>query len=158
MIQKTNPMRFGVQNYYREVLLIILLSALVSGYGSGCAIPISYYDATTYHNLTSLKAEAATLVETFDYKPVADNESAIQTLLLSFRKAYEHEKGKGRPDKDTVQQFTKLRKLLDDDIADYRSGGPGKFGPKYFREAAVVLEQAFDIVIATENLKNKDKN
>ena len=35
--------------------------------------------------------------------------------------------------------------------------GPGTLGPKYFQEAARVLGQAFDIAIATENLKNKDK-
>ena len=38
------------------------------------AIPITYRDVATYKNLTNLKAEAVTLVEAFDAKPVAQNE------------------------------------------------------------------------------------
>jgi len=124
---------------------------------TSCSIPISYRDAVTYKNLTDLKAEAMMLVETFDTKPVTQNEAAIENITLEFRKALEYEKGKGKSNSDTMQQFDKIQKLLNDDIADYRENGNATLGPKYFREAAVVLGQAFDIVIATENLKNKDK-
>jgi hypothetical protein len=125
---------------------------------SGCSgIPISYYDATTYTQLTSLKAETTTLVESFDTKKVADNESKIEATTLNFRKSYEYEKGKGSPNSDTTKQFEKIEQLFSSDVKEYREGGPGALGLKYFREAAVVLGQAFDIAIATENLKNKDK-
>ena len=56
---------------------------------TSCAIPISYRDAVTYKNLTDLKAEAMTLVETFDTKPVAENAAAIENIMLEFRKARE---------------------------------------------------------------------
>ncbi len=46
---------------------------------------------------------------------------------------------------------------MNDDIKDYRENGNATLGPKYFQEAARVLGQAFDIAIATENVKNKDK-
>lgn len=125
---------------------------------SGCSgIPISYYDATTYTQLTSLKAETTTLVASFDTKKVSDNESKIEQTTLNLRKAYEYEKGKGDPNSDTTKQFEKIEQLFDSDIKEYREGGPNSLGVKYFREAAIVLGQAFDIAIATENLKNKDK-
>ena len=146
----------AVRRRWRRFLASVAVSVLV-GLMAGCTVPISYYDATTYKNLTDLKAEAAILVASFDSKPVAGSERAIDALLLNFRKAHEYEKGKGKPNSDTMQQFDKIQKLLLDDIADYRENGPGGLGSKYFREAAIVLEQAFDIVIATENVKNRDK-
>jgi hypothetical protein len=124
---------------------------------TGCAIPITYHDATTYKNLTDLKAESMMLVETFDTKPFAANEAAIADITLKFRKAYEYEKGKGIANNDTLKQFDEIQKLLNDDIADYRENGNAALGPKYFQEAARVLGQACDTAIATENLKNRDK-
>jgi len=124
----------------------------------GCSgIPISYYDATTYTQLTALKAETTLLVESFDTKPVSDNEEKIEKTTLSLRKAFEYERGKGNPNSDTTKQFIKIIGLFNDDVKDYQENGPKALGDKYFREAAVVLGQAFDIAIATENLKNRDK-
>jgi len=137
--------------------LLVACLLLTSTWLTGCAIPITYHDAATYKNLTDLKAEAVMLVETFDAKPFAANEAAIADITLKFRKAYEYEKGKGIANNDTLKQFDEIWKLLNGDIADYRENGNATLGPKYFREAATVLGQAFDIAIATENLKNKDK-
>lgn len=134
------------------------LYALTMLFLTACSgIPISYYDATTYQQLTNLKAETTTLVESFDKKPYADNESKIEATTLSFKKAYEYEKGKGMPNSETATQFEKILGMYNDDVDDYKEHGPGKLGFKYFSEAAVVLGQAFDIAIATENSKNKDK-
>ena len=143
-----------VFGWLARVLGITYLTVLLVGCSS---IPISYYDATTYAQLTSLKAETATLIETFDSKPFSQNEGKIETTSLNLRKAYEYEKGKDSPNSDTATQFAKITKLYSDTIAEYKENGPGKLGPKYFQEAAIVLGQAFDIVIATENIKNKDK-
>ena len=120
-------------------------------------IPISYYDATTYNQLTSLKAETTLLIASFDTRPVADNEARIESTTLNLHKAYEYEKGKGSPNSDTALQFEKIMQLYDEDIQDYRESGPGELGARYFQEAATVLGQAFDIAIATENSKNRDK-
>ena len=140
---------------YGFILIASLL--LTSTWLTGCAIPITYHDAATYKNLTDLKAEAVMLVETFDTKPFVGNEAAIADITLKFRKAYEYEKGKGIANNDTLKQLDEIWKLLSADLTDYRENGNSALGPKYFREAAVVLGQAFDIAIATENLKNKDK-
>ena len=134
-----------------------VLVAFLLGYLAACAVPISYYDGTTYKNLTDLKAESTMLIDSFDTTPVARNNDAIDALMLNFRKAYEYERGKGEPNSDTMRQFAKIQELLSADVADYRKHGPGGLGRKYFSEAAVVLGQAFDIVIATENAKNRDK-
>lgn len=132
-------------------LLILLALSACSG------IPISYYDSTTYTQLTALKAETTLLVESFDKKPVTENEDKIEKVTLNLRKAYEYEFGKGKPNSDTSRQFKKIIGLFDEDIRDYHENGPQSLGRKYFSEASVVLGQAFDIAIATENLKNRDK-
>jgi hypothetical protein len=134
-----------------------LLAGLLAIAMAACAVPISYYDATTYTQLTSLKAETTALIETFDEKPFARNEDKIEATMLNLRKAHEYEKGKGSPNSDTARQFEKIAKLYSETIGEYKQHGPKALGPKYFREAALVLGQAFDIAIATENSKNKDK-
>jgi hypothetical protein len=132
------------------VILLLTLQACTG-------IPISYYDSTTYKNLTSLKAEATTLVESFDTKKLEENQSKIEEVTMAFKKAFEYEKGKGEPNSDTIKQFEKIISLFKDDVNEYRESKPGELGRKYFSQAAVVLGQAFDIAISTENLKNKDK-
>lgn len=145
--------------YRRRTRAIILAaSACILLYLSGCiTVPISYYDATTYTQLTSLKAETAMLVESFDTKSYAENQAKIEATTLNLLKAYEYEKGKGDPNSDTAKQFAIIMELFMQDTEDYREYGPGELGAGYFREAATILGQAFDIAISTENLKNKDK-
>lgn len=139
-------------------LLGRLLCAALVVFAPACSsIAITYYDATTYANLTALKAESMMLVETFDARPFHENASRIESLSLSLRKAHEYEKGKGDPNSDTARQFVKIQSLWLETAAEYQELGPAALGEAYFREAAVVLGQAFDLAIATENLKNQDK-
>jgi hypothetical protein len=139
-------------------LLRLVSAGLVTLVLAACSgIPISYYDATTYTQLTSLKAETGSLIEVFDTKAASQNEAKIETVTLNLRKAYEYEKGKGAPNSDTTRQFEKLFKLFTDTVQEARDNAPASLGPKYFSEASKVLGQAFDIAIATENTKNKDK-
>ena len=133
---------------------LLALFALALAQTSCSDVPLSYYDQATYAQLTSLKAEATALVESFDTKPVEANEPRIEATSLSLRKAVEYEKGKGPTNSDTASQVEKINQLFHDDVKDYRENGPATLGPKFFREAAVVLGQAFDVAIATENLKN----
>lgn len=146
--------RGSVQEYLHALYGLLLCITVFTGCQT---VPISYYDTTTYTQLTSLKAETTALIETFDMKSLAQNESKIEETTLSLRKAYEYEKGKGSPNSDTTQQFDKVVRLYETTVNEYKDNGPGKLGPKYFQEAARVLGQAFDIAIATENVKNKDK-
>jgi hypothetical protein len=125
---------------------------------AACAgVPVSYHDATTYMNLVDLKVDTTLLVESFDTRKVKENEAQIAAVRRNLKRAYEYEKGKGDPNNDTIKQFDKITKLFDEDVSAYRENGPGDLGKRYFQEASVVLGQAFDIAIATENEKNKDK-
>lgn len=145
---------FRLAQWLASALSAVLIAVLVAGCSS---VPISYYDATTFTHLTSLKAEATMLVETFDQKPFVQNETKIEATTLNLRKAHEYEKGKGAPNSDTARQFDIVVKLYADTVTEYKENAPGKLGLKYFQEAARALGQAFDIAIATENVKNKDK-
>ncbi len=140
---------------FKSLVVGVLIFVLFT---TGCAgFPITYYDVTTYTQLTSLKAETILLVESFDTKSIRENSDKIEKTTLNLRKAYEYEIGKGKPNSDTTKQFKIVMTLFDNDVQDYRGEGPNGLGRRYFREASVVLGQAFDIAIATENMKNKDK-
>jgi len=136
----------------------IALSLATTAFIASCAIPISYYDVTSYRNLTDLKVETTVLVESFDTVEIEKNEARIQEVHMNLLKAYEYEKGKGEDNSDTVKQIKKILELFEEDLTDYRQNAQASLGLKYFREAAVTLGQAFDIAIATENSKNRDKH
>ena len=145
-----------------STLRIGSLRRLIGGAALGllagaCAVPISFYDATTYKNLTDLKVETTILVASFDTKAVAENEGKISDVAMKLQKAYEYEKGKGNANSGTMLQLEKIKGMFESDIDDYRKDPNRTLGPKFFREAAITLGQAFDIAISTENLKNKDK-
>lgn len=148
-----NKLIYYINNKSIFISFIVILATLAIG----CTIPISYYDATTYKHLTELKAETVLLVESFDTTTVEGNKNKIDNTILNLRKAYEYEKGKGKPNSDTTVQLEKIVKLFNEDVNEYQKDGPGHLGKKYFSEAAIVLGQAFDIAISTENVKNKDK-
>lgn len=141
----------------RAVRQVRRWTALLAGavLACACAIPVSYYDSTTYRNLTDLKAEMMTVVEGFDTVTYARSEPRVDQLRLALRKAREYEQGKGEPNSDTVKQFVVVGKLFEETVDEYRGTRPGELGKKYFQEAATVIGQAFDIAIATENAKNK---
>lgn len=141
----------------KTVVLFLGCMSFLFNFIACSTVPISYYDATTYTQLTSLKAETTLLIETFDKKSYEKNREKIEETTLNLRKAYEYEKGKGEPNSDTTKQFDEIFRLYMTDIKDYEENGPDVLGKKYFTEAARVLGQAFDIAISTENLKNKDK-
>lgn len=133
--------------------LLVLWLVLVACAG----VPVSYYDATTYANLVDLKVDTMLLLESFDTLKAKENETQIAAVSRNLKRAYEYERGKGDPNSDTVKQLDIIMKLFFDDVQTYRENGPGALGQRYFQEASVVLGQAFDIAIATENEKNKDK-
>lgn len=133
---------------------IFCFLALALGSTACTDVPLSYYDPATYTQLTGLKAEATLLIESFDHKPIAENEPRIEATTLHLRQAYEYEKGKGPTNSETAAQVELINGLFTGDVQEYRDAGPGALGSRYFREAAAVLGQAFDVAIATENLKN----
>ena len=77
---------------WKYVFILVACLLLTNSWLTGCAIPITSRDATTYKNLTDLKAEVMMLVETFDTIAFVDNEAAIADIMLQFHKAYEYDK------------------------------------------------------------------
>lgn len=134
-------------------------SAALALIAAACSVPISYYDSTTYKNLTDLKVETTILIASFDTKAVSENEAKIADVSMKLQKAYEYEKGKGNANSGTMIQLEKIKGLFESDLELYRKPQKEKddLGRKFFSEAARLLGQAFDIAISTENLKNKDK-
>ncbi len=150
----TNKIQSGY--YFSSTITVLAFLFLLSL--NACTVPLSYFDNTTYRNLTSLKVDTTMLVHSFDEISVKDNKEKINLVMIEFLKAYEYEKGKGKKNNETIVQMDKLIRLLKDDIANYREAGPGTLGKKYFQEAATILSQGFDIAIATENAKNREKH
>jgi hypothetical protein len=70
---------------WRYAFVLVACMLLTNTWLTSCSIPITYHDAATYKNLTDLKAEAVMLVETFDTKPFAANETPIADITLKFR-------------------------------------------------------------------------
>lgn len=134
-------------NRWKYDLILVACMLLTTTWLTGCALLFTR-DATTHENLIELKAEAVTLVETFDTKPFDRNEAAIADLARKFQKAYVYEKGKGKRNSDTMKQLDRIWSLLSEDIADYREKGSAALGPNHFHEAAVLLGQAFDSALA----------
>lgn len=139
----------------RRLLLALALCAVALS--AACTIPISYYDATTYHTLTDLKVDATELVGSFDSVKVVEASPAIAGTRTRMLKALEYEKGKGADNADTAKQLELLLQLYDGAVTDYRANGPNPRA-RDFRERAVQLGQAFDTAISTESAKNRDKH
>jgi len=140
-------------NRWKYDLILVACMLLTTTWLTGCAILFTRHDATTHENLIDLKAEAVTLVETFDAKPFDRNEAAIADLAQKFRKAYVYEKGKGKRNSETMRQLDGIWSLLSEEIAVYRENGNTPCGPKHFYEAAVILGRAFDSALAIEKAK-----
>jgi len=119
----------------------------------GCITAISYYDATTYQNLTELKPEVVFLYETFKNDDV--DETHIQEVRLHLAQVYEYEKGKGASNEDTRKQAKIIWDMFDDHVEDRVE--TGKWTDAHFENNKQNIEDAFDIAIQTERLKNKNE-
>jgi hypothetical protein len=137
---------------WRYVFHLIVCLSLATTWLTGCAV-LFPHDPTTHENLIELKAEAVTLVETFDTNPFDRNEAALADLTLKFQKAYVYEKGKVKRNSDTMRKLDAIWSLLTEDIAAYRENGNAPLVPMHFHEAAVILGQAFDTALAIEKVK-----
>ena len=122
-----------------------------------CAL-ISHYDPTSYQNATNLKAEALLLVEKAK-DPPGVHAAAIDSLRLKVMQAYEYERGKGAPNKITVDQW----KRLSDPEGALLGGFLKKWTGENRGQGAVFLEglsknigEAFDLIIKLESAKVKD--
>ena len=128
--------------------LFLALSACASFLG----FP-TYYDQTTYKNLTDLKPEILFLYDTFATDSI--DEAKIAAARLKLAQVYEYEKGKGEKNRETREQLELLQQMFERHIGDRVKGG--KWTPAHVRNQKTNLAEAFDLVIATERLKNQNE-
>lgn len=130
---------------------LYVLSLLI--FFMGCAHLLSYYDSTTYKNLTDLKPEVLSLYETFTTDNLDVNQ--IATIRLKMAQMYEYEKGKGQQNVETAKQIKKIQDIFDNHVNARKD--KGKWSSINLSNNEENIIDAFDIAIQTERLKNKNR-
>jgi hypothetical protein len=139
------------QSFRKVAVAFFFLSVLL--YLSGCAsLPgITYYDPTTYKNLTDLKPEVTALYDIFTGDTL-DNDK-ISAIRLKLAQMYEYEKGKGEKNKETYVQINKIQDMFERHVSDRLKNG--KWNSAHANNQKQNISEAFDIAIETEAKKNK---
>ncbi|MBI3989504.1 MAG: hypothetical protein HY347_07790 [candidate division NC10 bacterium] len=133
----------------RSLQLLLFVAIL-----SGCSLlQPSYYDPTTFRNLTALKPKVAMLYETFTYDPL--NEEKIAEIRLELAQVYEYEKGKGESNRETARQVQLIREMFERHVEHRQK--QGKWSVAFMQNALQNIQEAFDTAIRTERLKNKNE-
>lgn len=107
----------------------------------------------TYKNLTELKPEVVFLYETFTTDSI--NLERIAYVRLRLAQVYEYEKGKGSKNKETYEQIEIIQNMFERHVKDRLE--KGKWTKEHFENVKTNIEEAFDIAIQTERLKNKNE-
>lgn len=140
-------------NLHRGILIFTLLFLICL---PGCARFLgftTYYDPTTYKNLTDLKPKVSALYDTFTRDSV--EVSDISAIRLNLAQIYEYEKGKGIKNSETSKQISIIQNMYEEAVKDRLS--KGKWSDEHLSNKKQNIMDAFDIAIQTENLKNKNE-
>lgn len=138
----------------KELCLVIILQILIAlCFLAQCASLISYYDPTTYKNLTELKPEVAFLYETFTSDSI-DMEK-IDAIRLRLAQVYEYEKGKGPKNIETYEQIKIIQDMFERHVKERLEHGT--WSNEHMENKKTIIQEAFDIAIQTERLKNKNE-
>lgn len=129
-----------------------LLALLLAFFAMACGpLKVTYFDTTTYKNLTDLKPEVMALYDGFTAKEL--DAPKVAAVKLRLAQAAEYEKGKGTANDKTADQFAILQRMFARHVQDRAEHGPWSEDAKQGAEQNI--GDAFDIAIASENLKNK---
>jgi hypothetical protein len=112
----------------------------------------TYYDATTYKNLTDLKPEVMMLYDSFSMEKI--DSIKIDKITLKFAQIYEYEKGKGEKNKETYVQIRMIDEMFKRHLKDRIDSG--SWSHTHLENQKENIAEAFDIAIRTESLKNKN--
>lgn len=143
----------------------VLLSACVS---------LARYDNNTYKSMTALKGEVKVFMDDCAAKGASGEKalSALEGFRVKLSQSYEYEAGKGS-NNETTSQMKKLNSFFNEAYARYsknklsgaacaeRADGElpdhatGCLTVGYCTAKSKIMEEAFDIAISTEELKNK---
>lgn len=137
-----------IKSSIRQATFLIFLFCL------GCSASIlHYYDPTTYKNLTNLKPEVAALYESFVEEEI--DKKAIAAIRLELAQAFEYERGKGENNHETARQIELIKKMFEAHVQERLKNG--KWSEANLQNKKENIEDAFDIAISTERLKNKNE-
>lgn len=139
--------RFRV--YMLGVIWILIFSMGCAGW---LGFP-SYFDPTTYKNLTDLKPQVLLLYDSFTDEDL--NKKNIQNIRLKLAQIYEYEKGKGEQNRETYAQIELVQRIFERHIKDRNENE--RWSEIHLNNQKQNISEAFDIAIQTENLKNKNK-
>ena len=139
-----------------RVIIVTVIVLVCASWCAGCVESlgkISYFDPTTYKNLTDLKPEVLMLYDTFSSDPV--DTGKVSVLRLKLAQVYEYEKGKGDKNKETYEQIAIIQSMfsrhVDERLRD------GKWNEANLSNKKENIGAAFAIAIRTERLKNKNE-
>jgi len=145
--------RYKGERFYQIAKYISLLCIVISLYNCAQWLGFpSYYDPTTYKNLTDLKPEVLLLYDTFKQEQI--EEKKIAALRLKLAQIYEYEKGKGVENSDTTRQIEIIQQMFERHVKDRLEGG--RWTLVHSSNVKENIAEAFDIAIRTERLKNKN--
>jgi hypothetical protein len=113
---------------------------------------LSYYDPTTYKNLTDLKPEVVAFYQSFTGDTV--DQKQIAAINLQFDRVYEYENGKGQNNVETTKQVDIVRTMFRRHVQDRLANGKWTAADK--DNKAANISEAFDTAISTERLKNPE--
>ncbi len=144
-----------VRNYVWQKYVVGLFFLLMVFTGCSRLKGISYYDLTTYKNLTEIKPQVLALYQSFGEVEMDSTElkAEIQATRLRLAQMYEYEKGKGDKNTPTADQIKIIQEAFEDHVKHRLKKDVWKpFDVEDFSENMADL---FDIAIKTENSKNK---
>lgn len=148
--------RFVDRRLIKPVLIaahLLFLSMLLQNCASIMGFP-TYFDFTTYKNLTYLKPEILMLYDSFATDQ-PDSEG-VRAIRLKLGQMIEYEKGKGLQNAETARQCELINGMFERHVKDrMESGGP--WSEEDLANSKENISEAFDIAISTENLKNKNE-
>jgi len=143
---RDDHLKFLIKLQYASKLIVLSIFIY------GCQY-VSYFDSVSYKNLTDLKAEMKVAFVSFSAngaKGEHDSET-LENFKIESAKGYEYENGKGKND-NTIAQWKIIDSLIAELVQRFKSQN-NELSAGYCEAKWEILEQAFDIAIATENGK-----
>jgi hypothetical protein len=113
---------------------------------------VTYYDHTTYKNLTDLKPEVIALYDTFSTDSI--DMTKIAAIRLKLAQIYEYENGKGAKNAETTKEVKIIQKMFERHVNDRLT--EGKWSDAHTNNKKGNIADAFNEAIETEVLKNKN--
>ena len=142
----------GARNQSNTILLLLILIVCISGCAGWLGFP-TYFDPTTYKNLTDVKPKVIMVYESFTGENVKSEK--VDDIRLKLAQMYEYEKGKGAQNRETFLQLEIIQRIFERHVEDWQENGP--WSVSHMENQKQTISEAFDIAIETENLKNKNR-